>query len=405
MLRAFLLIVLMVTHATSLSSFRASAQSIGINFVGAAGEAGTLQPTDVAGVPGIAQASWNNVPGTTTNLLDNSGRQTTMSVTWGSCGVGTNGSLQTGADFNLMRGSLTACAVGIGVHLTKIPYSVYDVIVYLSGSGYSGGVIQYLSPANFVLPTVGEGASPRLAYSNDFAGTYIESTTSAAGHFYQFSGLNFDSVNVRTTGFSIAGLQVVRSPGDATVPTLLSATLPGTLGSGKFWLSGTALRFEVQLFYPWFITPKLDLHGPAPPDADGPLIANLPDARCVNIEVPRCNPVTGTISITPAQATALASDLGYLLVTPQPASDFYRQVRAPIVNESNPTPALQMHPLRGAFTFQWPTMSREFRLESAPSLSGPWQSSSNEVGIAGDAYSVVVYAEGTSQFFRLRSAR
>src|SRR2546430_5582985 len=38
------------------------AQSIGVNFVGSAGPAGTLASSDVAGVPGNAQAFWNNAP-------------------------------------------------------------------------------------------------------------------------------------------------------------------------------------------------------------------------------------------------------------------------------------------------------------------------------------------------------
>lgn len=406
--RALSLALVLVVHAGCVSIWQASAQSIGINFVGAAGESGTLQSTDIAGVPGIAQPWWNNVPGTTTSLLDNSGRPTTMSVTPSSpCGLGTNGSLEAGPDFNLMRGSLTTCVVGIGFHLTKIPYSVYDVIVYLSGSGYSGGQIFYTSPANFAQPTVADGRSPPLLYSNDFAGAYIEAATNRAGHFYRFSGLNFDSVTIHTAGFSIAGAQVVRSSQEATVPTLLSATLPGTLGRAQFWLLGTELRFDIRLFYPYGIDPKLALHGPAPPGADGPLIANLPDVRCVNIESRICVPLTGSVSVASSQAAALTSDLAYMLVTPQPGPfpHSYTQVRARIVNNSNPTPALRMEPLPGALTFQWPTASREFRLESAPSLSGPWQSLTNEAGIAGDAYSVVVYPEGASQFFRLSSTR
>src|SRR5436309_9297969 len=39
-----------------------AAQSVGVNFVGGAGAAGTLAPSDVAGVPGFAQAFWNNAP-------------------------------------------------------------------------------------------------------------------------------------------------------------------------------------------------------------------------------------------------------------------------------------------------------------------------------------------------------
>jgi len=363
-----LVLVIVAAHLANLG--RAPAQSIGINSVGGAGEAGTLQPSDVAGAPGVAQAWWNNAPGTTTNLLDNSGRTTTMSVTWTSpCGVGTNGSLEAGPDFNLMRGSLRACPVGIGFHLNKIPYSVYDVVVYLSGSGYSGNQIFYTSPANFLQPAVAEGRSPELLYSNDFAGAYIEAATNRAGHFYRFSGFNFESVTIRTALFSLAGVQVVRSSEEATVPTLLSATLPGNLGNAKFWLLGAELRFAIQLFYPYGLNPKLALHGPAPAGADGPLILNLPAAVCINFESALCLPVTGAVSVTTAQATTLASDLAYLLVTPQPGSfpHNYTPVRARIVNNSNLTPALRMDPLPGALRFQWPTASREFlRIRALP---------------------------------------
>jgi hypothetical protein len=407
--RALLFVLAVVGHAGSLSSWQARAQSIGINFVGAAGEAGTLQPTDVAGVPDVAQAWWNNVPGAATPLLDSSGRPTTMSVTWGSCGVGTNGSLQTGADFNLMRGSLTACSAGIGFHLTGIPYAVYDVVVYMSGFDNWGGSgrLLYRSPANFGSPIIGEGFSPQFLYSNNFDGLYVEATANSAGNFYTFRGLNFDSLSVLTTSTSLAGVQVVRSSTPATVPTLLSATVPGNLGHAKFWLLGTELRYEIQLFYAWSADPtSLAVHGPAPAGSDGPLIANLPSARCVQIEFNYCSLVAGITFVTQAQAAVLASDSSYLLVTPRPGNPHnYRPVRAPIVNSSNPKPALRMVPLSTALRFQWPTASREFVLESAPSLSGPWQSPTNEVTIVGDTYSVVVDSPERPQFFRLHGAR
>ena len=408
--RVSLLIAVLVAHAASLSCWHASGQSIGVNFVGAAGETGTLQPTDVAGVPGVAQAWWNNAPGVdgaAASLLDSSGRLTTMSVTWNSSGVGTNGSLQTGADFNLMRGSLTAHVAGIGFHLAGIPYAVYDVVVYMSGNGGGSGSLSYLSPANFGSPVVGQGSSGQFLYSNNFAGVYAEATSNSVGNFYTFRGLNYDSLSVLTTSFSLAGVQVVHSSAPATVPTLLSAQpFPAAWGHANFWLLGTDLRFEIRLLYPVGADPSLALHGPAPVGGDGPLIANLPSARCVQIEHNYCDLVTGTTFVTQAQAAVLASDSGYLLVTPTNRWPYnYTPVRAPIVNDSNPRPALRMVPLLpAALQFQWPTASREFQLQSAPSLVGPWHGLTNETAIVGDTYSVVVDSPAHTQFFRLRRA-
>jgi hypothetical protein len=62
--------------------------SLGLNFGADGGNnpgTGTLNPTDVAGLPAVAQANWNNlsgVSGTLPNVTDNSGNPTSATATW-----------------------------------------------------------------------------------------------------------------------------------------------------------------------------------------------------------------------------------------------------------------------------------------------------------------------------------
>lgn len=140
-----------ITASASLNQY-----SIGFNFGSDepnGGNLGGLLPSDVAGVPAVAQANWNNFAGASGNvgdgITDNSGALTSVGVswtsanTWASWGRGTeaNGSniLSGTADNVLFRGYLdTGNATTTTVTVTNLPSQLtlggYDVYVYdLSG--------------------------------------------------------------------------------------------------------------------------------------------------------------------------------------------------------------------------------------------------------------------------------
>ena len=65
--------------------------SVGLNFGSDNANNGTgpraLAPTDVAGLPAVTQANWNNMPGVIGSssggaVLDNNGAATSVAVTW-----------------------------------------------------------------------------------------------------------------------------------------------------------------------------------------------------------------------------------------------------------------------------------------------------------------------------------
>jgi len=118
-------------------SVSARADSIGIKFVG--GQPFFTVPagpvTGTAGAPGLAQADWNNLTGTTgsaNNLLDASGLSTGISVSWSSIDTwqALTGSVgPTTQDAQLMNGYLdNTSQVGV----SGITYGNYEVVVYFN---------------------------------------------------------------------------------------------------------------------------------------------------------------------------------------------------------------------------------------------------------------------------------
>jgi hypothetical protein len=145
----------------------AAITGIGLNF-GGDEAGGALAATDVAGVPGIAQANWNNLntlAGTSSSIVgDASGSAQTTGVsvewtcanTWASTGRGEENNGFTGADRSLMTGYLdtgadtttTVTISGIPEDLTDGQYG-YDVYVYtLGGVAGRGGGYRVVDPAN-----------------------------------------------------------------------------------------------------------------------------------------------------------------------------------------------------------------------------------------------------------------
>jgi hypothetical protein len=143
----------------------ANITGIGLNF-GASQAGGTVTATDIAGVPGVAQANWNNLngqSGTNVVLVGNAGGTAEAVTTtvdwnsnnlWSSTGAGEENNLLTGPDLALTTGYLdtdadttsTVTITGIPGSLTDSQYG-YDVYVYaLGGVPGRGGAYQVVNP-------------------------------------------------------------------------------------------------------------------------------------------------------------------------------------------------------------------------------------------------------------------
>jgi len=245
--------------------------SIGLNFGAdevSGGKQGTLAPSDAAGVPGVAQANWNNLTGANgTNVVgivaDTEGEvatNTTVSVSWVSNGTwasagsrGENNNLLTGPDLALTIGYLdTGAPTTTSVTITNLPSELtsngYDVYVYaMGGVGGRGGGYRILDAATKAV------LKDYVRFvGNTNSTTYVEapvnpaSTNYAAGNFFVFTGLTAPAIIVEATtanglGFGgtprapINALQLVEAVSEG--PTLsiersatgLTITFQGTL--------------------------------------------------------------------------------------------------------------------------------------------------------------------------------
>jgi hypothetical protein len=128
--------------------------SIGLNF-GSSQANGALGATAVAGVPGVAQPNWNDLPdangsvSTVVANLNGASQNTSVSVTWASnglwssTGVGEENNQFTGTDKTLFTGYLdTGDATTTTVTVTGLPAALtsdgYDLYIYTLG-GVAGG--------------------------------------------------------------------------------------------------------------------------------------------------------------------------------------------------------------------------------------------------------------------------
>lgn len=208
--------------------------SIGLNFgsdEANGNKAGTLAATDVAGVPSVAQANWNNLSllsGTSSAIVaDAAGTAEATSVavtwtsanTWSSTGRGEENNALTGADKALMTGYLdTGAATTSTVSIVSIPSKLtdkgYDVYVYtLGGVGGRGGSfriwdastglvlrdsIRAQSPTN--APSYVE-VDPNLGASGNGAGTLLF----GAGNYMVFKGLTAPNIIVEARTAAAGG--------------------------------------------------------------------------------------------------------------------------------------------------------------------------------------------------------
>ena len=193
---------------------------VGLNFGATFVTNSSLQATDVAGVPAVAQANWNNivgVSGTTTNAIvaDDNGVSESTGVTvtwtsanlWSSTGSGEENNKFTGADKVLMTGYLdTGNATTSDVTITGIPDKLtsggYDVYVYAMGgvdSGRSGGYRILDASSKAVLKDWVIATSSSNATSYVQVPLSTDPTKPGVGNYIVFSGLNAANIIVEAS--------------------------------------------------------------------------------------------------------------------------------------------------------------------------------------------------------------
>jgi hypothetical protein len=226
-----------------------TAQSIGCNFVNSSAggidnaKAGSLLPTDMAGVPAYAQAHWNNLSqsGSGVTLTNSAGAAAALTIQWNAPHIASSGTFTNlgTPDGKLMDGFLqtgwpntTVLNVNGYTNVLSIPQSAGCPIVYVGGlqSWYqSQGVESYTvviyqtaatswdtaqmwvesvagSPFNGTM-VAGPDLTPHLfnVLNTIFSGTYLQIPGSATSegnkvygaNFGVFAGLTNDAVLIR----------------------------------------------------------------------------------------------------------------------------------------------------------------------------------------------------------------
>ena len=226
----------------------AAGQSIGIHFPSDRGNAG-LDPGEVAGVGGYAQANWNhgdggaaagdNAVGTTDAitspnagvLTDSNGDTTSVTVDWTSNGTWNTTNGADTPDAKLMNGYADAINDGGEARVTfsNIPYASYDAVVYFGSDGndrtgaLTDGTTTY-SYATYSNDPDGSGGFDQA----DFVLTDVDAGNPQA-NYAVFTGLSGSSWSVDvlrgSSNSGIHGVQIVNVPEPATCGLLGVAIL------------------------------------------------------------------------------------------------------------------------------------------------------------------------------------
>lgn len=246
------------------TSFAAVNQfSIGLNLGADGGNnpgTGSLNPTDVAGLPAVSQGNWNNlagVSGSTPNVTDNNGSPTSAGVAWlsalGTWSSGGNNLFTSTTDHTLMQGYLDNAATAT-VTITNIPSQLttsgYDVYVYaLFDTPNRGGTYQIVDALN--TSTALTGLSP---LNSDATPTnYVQAVGSGSvktGNYLVFHGLTNANIQLQAVATNlvgtirapICGVQLVAapSPGEAGAATGLSVVTNSQAGELNIsWTPGS----------------------------------------------------------------------------------------------------------------------------------------------------------------------
>ncbi len=240
-----------------------AARTYGLGFkLGA--DAGTtattkMQPGDVAGVSGVAQANWNNLNGAAgTNvtkfvgdLADDTATNTSVVVnytangTWASTGEGEeNNQFPPGPDRALMAGYLdTGAATTTSVTISNLPPQLtgggYDLYIYFTGGTDNdryGGYRVLDAATKAVLKDYVELACSSNASSFIEAPAGTNKPPLAKGNYFVFSGLTATNIAIEaTTANGYGGGGTPRAPLNAVqfvapTSTVPPPAVPGELG-------------------------------------------------------------------------------------------------------------------------------------------------------------------------------
>jgi hypothetical protein len=213
--------------------------SIGLNLGADGGNnpgTGALSPGDVAGVPAVAQANWNNlaaVSGTMANVTDNNANPTSAGVVWNSA-LGTwssqgNNFFASTTDHTLMQGYLDNGGTAT-VTITNIPSQLttsgYDVYVYaLFDTPNRGGTYQIFDATGTTALT------GLLPLNSDSAPTnYAQAVGTGAvksGNYLVFHGLTSANIQLQAVATNLVG--TIRAP--ICGVQLVAAPSPGESGA------------------------------------------------------------------------------------------------------------------------------------------------------------------------------
>jgi hypothetical protein len=197
----------------------------------------SLAPTDVAGIPGIKQANWNNINGSTgtnNNLVaDQNGTavNTTIQVTfassgsWSTMGDGETNNIWTGADAKLMTayldtGAATTTTVTINNITAPLTSNGYDVYVYCTGGvGAKGGGYRIVDPASgAVLKDYVHAGSAWFAPDYVSVSDNTSATAPGIGSYVVFRGLTAPNIKLEASTANGLGFVARGAPGDPRAP-------------------------------------------------------------------------------------------------------------------------------------------------------------------------------------------
>ncbi len=230
---------------------------------------GALAPGDVAGVPGVTQANWNNlVTNDSSNVeilvADSQGNavdlpalyvQWTSANTWASAGRGDDNFFPTNsADFKLLTGYLDTTDTSTNsIYIQGLPgelTSGYDVYVYMLATANRGGGYRILDGSGNVLKDflLGTIAPDTTEYVRDPGLDHVD-----AGNYLVFRGLTASTIEIQSTcsgglGFGgtfrapINAIQLVAAPRDTAAPTVpagLTSDLTGARLARMSWTGST----------------------------------------------------------------------------------------------------------------------------------------------------------------------
>jgi len=216
--------------------------SISLNFEGGdnnPASANLLAPSDIAGV--VPVPNWNNASGASgsqSNLIDDSGSATTADVTW--TGQATwsweqsNDPVPANPNGTMFNGYLDTVGNN-GSHIISvidIPYSQYDVIVYIDGENNGGD-----RPARININPGSTGDNPALdVFTRENAnwnGTFVQATATnlpgtSGANYARFNGLTDSNFGIYAEAESfraaINGFQIIETAVAPGLPEIANLT-------------------------------------------------------------------------------------------------------------------------------------------------------------------------------------